>query len=90
MSLAAGHQTQPDDLVEHATCLGCGCTCDDIAVRLDAGRIVETTNACELGVRWFGDGIAPTVIRVHGQDAALADALTAIAEALGAARRPKA
>jgi formylmethanofuran dehydrogenase subunit B len=85
---AGGQQTPPENLVEHATCLGCGCTCDDIAVRLDAGRIVETTNACELGVRWFGDGVMPATIRVNGREAALAEALEAMVEALAAARHP--
>jgi formylmethanofuran dehydrogenase subunit B len=88
MSLAGGPQPQSEQLVEHATCLGCGCTCDDIGVRLEAGRIVETRNACALGARWFGDGSLPTAIRVNGQDAALADALAAIAGALNAAHQP--
>jgi len=88
MSPAGGQQTSPDNLVEHATCLGCGCTCDDIAVHLDAGRIVAATNACELGVRWFGDGAVPATIRVDGRESALADALTAIVDTFAAAREP--
>jgi formylmethanofuran dehydrogenase subunit B len=88
MSLPGGQQTPSENLVEHATCLGCGCACDDIVVRLDAGRIVDTANACPLGVRWFGDGTAPSAIRVNGNEAALNDALTAIVDMLAPARRP--
>jgi formylmethanofuran dehydrogenase subunit B len=88
MSLPGGQQTPSENLVEHATCLGCGCACDDIVVRLDAGRIVDTANACPLGIRWFGDGTAPSAIRVNGNEAALNDALTAIVDLLAPARRP--
>src|SRR3954468_15746152 len=88
MSLSGGQPAPPENLVEHATCLGCGCTCDDIAIRIDAGRIVEATHACELGVRWFGDGTVPAIIRVNGRETALADALAAIVETLAPARQP--
>src|SRR3954468_15456329 len=88
MTPAGGQQTLQDGLVEHVTCLGCGCSCDDIAVRVSAGRITAATNACELGATWFGDGRAPSTIRVGGRESALDAAVTAIATALNASRRP--
>jgi len=88
MSPAGDQQTPQERLVEHAPCLGCGCACDDIAVRLRNDRIRGVTNACELGVRWFGDGATPSAITVNGRDAALADALTAIAATMRQARDP--
>ncbi|CAN5750156.1 formylmethanofuran dehydrogenase subunit B [soil metagenome] len=41
------------DEVEEATCLACGCLCDDIALTVAEGRIVEARNACEVGRAWF-------------------------------------
>ena len=72
---------------EHATCLGCGCACDDIAVVIDGGRITEARNACALGLRWFGDGSLPGA--VHGErSAAIEDVIGEIATVLRAARAP--
>ena len=72
--------------VEHVTCLGCGCGCDDIAVTVRDGRIVDTAPACPVGRAWFGDGVVPQEIRVR-QDPATLDA--ALAEAAGALSRSR-
>ena len=73
--------------VEHVTCLGCGCGCDDITVTVHDGRIVDTTPSCPLGVRWFGDGSVPWEVRQAGRptglDEALADAAGALAQSRG-------
>ena len=71
-----------------ATCLGCGCACDDIDVVVEANRIVEARNACPLGVSWFGDGVVPMRSRVGGRDVALAEALDAAASLLAGSARP--
>jgi len=63
-----------------ATCLGCGCVCDDIQLHVEGNRIVDAHNACPLGARWFGDGGAPSRILVRGRDASLDEALTGAAE----------
>lgn len=73
--------------VEHVTCLGCGCTCDDIAVVVRAGRIAEARGACALGTSWFGDGIVPAAAALSGAPASLDAAVDAAAALLGAARR---
>ena len=72
---------------ENATCLGCGCTCDDIAVVIESGRITNARNACALGLRWFGDGSLPGAV-LGGRSAAIEDALGEIATVLRAARAP--
>jgi formylmethanofuran dehydrogenase subunit B len=46
----------PPVVVENATCLACGCLCDDIRVVVEAGRIVEAERACVLGRPWFLEG----------------------------------
>ena len=75
-------------IVEHVTCLGCGCACDDIAVTLQGERIVDARLACELGVAWFGDGALPREIRSQGQPVPLEVALRAGAAVLRNAQRP--
>ena len=71
-----------------STCLGCGCACDDIELRIDANRITEARNACELGVRWFGDGSVPSRVLVNGREASLDEALDTAADLLRASSRP--
>lgn len=70
-----------------ATCLGCGCVCDDIQLRVEANRIVDAGNACPLGAHWFGDGGIPSRVLVRGRHASLDEALTAAAAVLRGASR---
>ena len=72
----------------NATCLGCGCACDDIAVTLRDGRIVEAANACALGAGWFGDGQAPAQARVDERTVQIDEALAVAAGMVAAATRP--
>jgi len=74
--------------VEHVTCLGCGCACDDITVVVQQDRIAEARNACALGAAWFGDGRIPQDVRVNGRPAPLEQALGEAARTLGTAQRP--
>jgi len=71
-----------------ATCLGCGCACDDITVTVRENRIVGAARACAMGAAWFGDGLAPARVTVDGGDASLAEALSAAARLLNHATRP--
>jgi formylmethanofuran dehydrogenase subunit B len=75
-------------VVPHATCLGCGCACDDIEVVVVADRIVEARRACPLGVAWFGDGSVPVRAVVEGGDVTGPLAIDAVARLLLRARRP--
>lgn len=74
--------------IRSATCLGCGCTCDDIDVRVRDSRIVETRNACELGAAWFAAGAASFRARANGADTSSETALEAAARLLTGASRP--
>lgn len=76
-----------DHIVEHATCLGCGCACDDITVVVRRGRIAEARQACSLGANWFGDGTVTDQISVHGRATKLEPALDEAARMLGGATR---
>ncbi len=72
-----------------ATCLGCGCACDDIHLRIDGGRLVEARNACELGLRWVGDAVVvPARAAAGSRDVGVEDALDAAARLLSGASRP--
>jgi formylmethanofuran dehydrogenase subunit B len=74
--------------VEHVTCLGCGCACDDIALRLVDDRIVEASGACPLGASWFGDGRVPARVLASGAATPLDDALDRAARMLAEASQP--
>jgi formylmethanofuran dehydrogenase subunit B len=76
-----------DRLIDAATCLGCGCACDDITVVARGDLIVEARHACELGAAWFGDGSAPARSRVQGRDVAVDAALDAAARLVARAAR---
>jgi len=79
--------TQPS-VIANVTCLGCGCTCDDIDAVVASGRIVEARNACQLGLRWFGDGQVPANIRVDGADVGVDQAMSSAVARLCEADRP--
>jgi formylmethanofuran dehydrogenase subunit B len=75
-------------IVEHVTCLGCGCTCDDITLVVQRDRIAEARNACALGAAWFGDGEVPRHILVRGRAGSLDQAVAGGAQLLTNAQRP--
>ncbi len=70
--------------IEHVTCLGCGCGCDDLTVQVRDNRIVDITPACPIGRAWFGDGVVPTQIRQDGHPASLEGAIAEAAATLTA------
>jgi formylmethanofuran dehydrogenase subunit B len=70
------------------TCLGCGCGCDDLEVRVRDGRIVGLAPQCPVAARWFGDGSVPAEIKVNGKAATLEQAIEAAASLLVGASRP--
>jgi formylmethanofuran dehydrogenase subunit B len=75
-----------DRRVEHVTCLGCGCGCDDLTVTVSDGRIADITPVCPIGRAWFGDGIVPTEIRKDDRSSSLEAALSEAAAILSGAR----
>jgi len=78
----------PAGTVEHVTCLGCGCACDDITVVVQRGRVAEAQRACALGAAWFGDGRVPDEIRIRGRTGTLERAIAEAAKLLSDAERP--
>ncbi|HEU5117506.1 MAG TPA: formylmethanofuran dehydrogenase subunit B, partial [Isosphaeraceae bacterium] len=44
-------ESQTLRIVENATCLACGCLCDDLALVVESGRLIEARRACEKGRR---------------------------------------
>jgi formylmethanofuran dehydrogenase subunit B len=77
-----------DRVLQSVTCLGCGCGCDDLTVRVRNGRIVELSPPCPLATRWFGDGTVPHEVRVDGRPATIEQAIDAAAAVLSSAARP--
>ncbi len=81
----------PTAIVEHSTCLACGCLCDDIRVVVEGTRIVEAGNACPIGREWFlapRPGEGHPVASIDGRSAGLDEAIDRAAEILRAARAP--
>ena len=74
--------------IEHVTCLGCGCACDDITVVVERGRLTEAQQACALGAAWFGDGQVPDEIRIRDRTGTMERAIAEAAKLLADAKRP--
>jgi formylmethanofuran dehydrogenase subunit B len=77
-----------EQVFHSVACLGCGCGCDDLEVRVRGGRIVGIAPPCPVAARWFGDGAQPAEIRVNGATASLEQAIDAAASLLRSAARP--
>jgi formylmethanofuran dehydrogenase subunit B len=78
----------PAGRIEHVTCLGCGCGCDDITVTVADGRIVDASPSCPIGRAWFGDGTVPSEVLRGGRPASVDEAISEAASVLvGAAGR---
>jgi formylmethanofuran dehydrogenase subunit B len=73
-----------------ATCVGCGCACDDIEVTVVAGALERVAGTCRLGDDWFAERAtdAPSPARVDGREAELAEATEVAAAILRDARLP--
>lgn len=74
----------PARVIEAVTCLGCGCACDDLKVRVGGGRIEEVLPPCPLARAWFGDGTVPEEVLVEGRRVPLDRALAVAADLLAA------
>ena len=75
-----------DERIEHVTCLGCGCGCDDVTVTIRENLIVDASPVCPLGRAWFGDGQVPRQMLSGGRPASLEEALESAAADLVRAR----
>ena len=73
------------------TCLGCGCLCDDVTVRLEEQRVVQFEPDCPVGLRWFEAAAGARGEPAASVDGASVDAGVAVertVELLRGARRP--
>ena len=77
-----------DRVLQSVTCMGCGCGCDDLTVRVRGGRIAGLAPPCPLAQRWFGDGTVPQAISIAGRPATLGHAIEAAVSVLREANRP--
>ena len=78
-------------VTKNATCTFCGCVCDDIELRSDGVKIVETKAACILGTSWFKNHTAERLYPdalVDGKEATVDEAVEAAAEFLYNANLP--
>ncbi len=80
----------PLKIIEDATCTGCGCLCDDIALKVRGPRVVEAERACSLGQTWLLQELDTTgpACTVDGKPAELEAALTRAAALLRKAKFP--
>ncbi len=70
------------------TCLGCGCACDDLTVRVRDGLIATVAPPCPLAKQWFGDGTVPHGVLVDGRTVGIEAAIAAAADLLRGSARP--
>jgi formylmethanofuran dehydrogenase subunit B len=78
-------------VTKNATCTFCGCVCDDIELKADGERIVETKGACILGQSWFKNHTAERLYPdalIDGRPATVDEAVEAAAEYLYNANLP--
>jgi formylmethanofuran dehydrogenase subunit B len=75
----------PERTVEHVTCLGCGCGCDDLSVTIRDDRIVAAAPACPVGRAWLGDGQIPSACLIESRPAELNQAIARAATSLAGA-----
>jgi formylmethanofuran dehydrogenase subunit B len=77
--------------VADVVCLGCGCLCDDLTLRVEGGRIVAITPDCPLGLSWFRFMSTPArspIARIDGREVGLDAAIAEAASRLSRARSP--
>lgn len=72
--------------VEHVTCLGCGCCCDDLTVTVRDDAIVDVVPRCPVGRAWFGDGKVPWQVVSDGNPVPFDRAISNAADLLSRAR----
>jgi formylmethanofuran dehydrogenase subunit B len=70
-----------------ATCVGCGCACDDIEATVVDGRL-SVSRTCELGDAWFAARAEGPPATIDGDPASVGEAAAAAAAILRRARAP--
>ncbi len=78
------------ETIRDVACTFCGCVCDDLAVTVDAGRVVAATGTCALSDPWLRgqNAHAPPAALVDGVGVEPEAAFTRAAELLRESRAP--
>ena len=73
-----------------AACLGCGCLCDDIELKVRDDEIISAANACVIGAAWFAGSRQPVgpACRTEGQAADLERGIERAVEVLAGSHYP--
>ena len=71
-------------------CTVCGCVCDDLSLTFHGDQLTAADRACELARPWLFslNDARPPVARIHGQEAALDEAVKQAAAILRDSRAP--
>jgi len=84
--MTSDHHTEEPGLSHDGTvpitCLGCGCTCDDVVLTLAGDAVASFTPACPAAAAWIGDGRLPAATHVRGTSTSREAALDAAAALL--------
>jgi formylmethanofuran dehydrogenase subunit B len=78
------------ETIRNVACTVCGCVCDDLAVTVDAGRVVRAEGACHLAEPWFlaQNTSHPPAAEIDGRPADPEAAFARAAELLRGAKYP--
>jgi formylmethanofuran dehydrogenase subunit B len=75
--------------LDSAVCAGCGCLCDDVAVRFRGHEAVEVERACTTGEAWLRSlGPLATCAQLRGKAASIDDAIDAAVKQISGSRAP--
>ena len=91
LTILTDETTTGRTVVTNATCMYCGCLCDDIELHAESARIVRATHACTLGRAWFfghTDNNRDAATLVDGRPATMLAAVEAAANILERADLP--
>lgn len=87
-----GEETRADTrTVADVTCMACGCSCDDLTVTVEHGRVTGVSAACPIGRDWFraqGDAGPVPAAAVAGRVVETGEAVARAVAILSGARAP--
>lgn len=76
-------------LLDRAVCSGCGCFCDDIALRYEDGQLATIDRACSVGKAWLGQphSLEPSAT-ITGKPVEMEQAIDEAARLIGSSKAP--
>lgn len=90
MPMARHKEQAPLRVISDATCVRCGCVCDDIELTVENNRVTRALNACAMGAQWFLRSDSPVlpVAAIRGREVPLSQAVSEAGIILQKARFP--